>query len=231
MVYVGIFLAICVLIAFLDSALQFLFPNVDLLANFSIILIINDVLFTAGSGILWIFYTLERLTVGDLLTPLNVLIRLLLSLAFVFIGGAVDFFFDLIVLPFNLLATFANGLGIPTKLVIEELSQYVEFDLATFTLRIGLGVELVGNGANAMFQISFLGADALTVGRFAFPSSGFVGVYANVYLKVLGQSIGIAVPIELEAFVKGLVNTVFEEVGSAEGIYQELLEELKKLGW
>lgn len=231
--YTAIFLVICLIVALFDSALQILFPNVDLLANFSLMGVITDVLFVVGSGILWVVFALEKLTVGDFLTPLNVVIRLLMSLAFIFVGGAVDFFFDLIVLPFNLLATFAEGLGISTKYVINEIGQYVEFDLATFSLRVGLAVDILGNGANAHFQISFLGCDALSPSstRFKFPASGFVGVYAKVSLMALGQNVGLAVPIELEAFVKGLVNLVFEEVGTAEQIYNEILEELKSLGW
>lgn len=218
----------------LDTALPLLFPDVEVLQNFSLVQMFIDAMTIIASLVLLAAYTIERLTVGDILSPLSILIRMIMAFAFIFIGGAVDFFFDIVVLPFHLISDLANDLNIATGFSISEIGQYVSFDLSTFTLRVGFKLSLFGNGARATFQLSLLGAEEFVTPNkgFTFPEMGFVGGYARLRLSAVGVTVkSPPFKMELESFIKGIVDAVFKNVGSAEQIYQELLEALKDLGW
>ena len=228
---IPLLMVISIGIAVLDASLQILFPNIDLLVNFSLVDIVQNILFIGGSLILWAIYTLERLTVGDFINPLETLLRMLISFVFIFVGGAADFFFDAVGLPFDLLSQFADLINIDTRFYLDVASQYVEVDFSTFTFKIGLGLDLLGNGAKGMFQVSLVGTEASKHGMFSFPKSGVISVFAKISLSVLGQTIFIAIPIDLEDFVRNLIDQVFSNIGSAESIYEELIEKLKSLGW
>lgn len=224
-----------VLTVLIDTSLPMIFPEVDILKDFSIVLMLQNVLYIVGSLIGLAAYTLQRITTGDFLSPLNLFIRVLMAFAFIFIGGAVDLFFSLVVLPFNLLSDFARIYNVPTAFVIPDVAgQYISFDLATFTVRVGFKLSVLGNGARATFQISLLGARELVTPNkgFTFPESGFIGVYARLRLSAVGVVLkSPPFDLELEKLVKGLVNTVFKDTSSPQTIYQEIIEYLKELGW
>ena len=228
-------LIFCVAAVFIDSALPYLFKEVNILQDFSFVDVLTNLLYILAGFVGWIAYTIQRITVGDFISPLNLLIRMLMSLAFIFIGGAVDLFFDLVVLPFNILADLAATFGVPTTFTINEGGvAYIHVDLATFTIRVGFKLSLFGNGARTTFQISMMGASELITPNkgFTFPESGFIGVYARLRLAAAGVVVkSPAFDLEIEAMVVGLVDAVFKNVGSAESIYQEILDALKKLGW
>jgi hypothetical protein len=218
---------VSMVIASIDTLVEMFFSG-DLLMNFSLINILVNFTFFLGSAVFWIGLLLECLVVLDFTTPLEYLIRIFISFALLVLNNVVGLFFDIIRFPFTLLAEFLTANNLSTRITpLNALGQYLSFDLATFTMRLGLNLSFdSGTGAWLTAQFSIFGSSSFSEGGYSFSSVGLIGIEANLSASFFGNAGKIPFKISFQTWVQDTIRAWATTVGSPEGLFNDLRTEL-----
>lgn len=232
-------LAIVVLDVFMEKTLP----------DYSILEFVYNIIYLLGCLWTWLGIALIEITYGDFITPLQLLLRIFLIFMVVVLDTGADLFFDLITFPFQLIQDVVGD-----SLIFEIVDLpivYASFDVATFTFRAGVGINLSITELNLeildmelLFQVSVLGTDQtsiLVAGQtiheysrandyWVFSSLGLVGFQVSFDITVAAMYS--LLPIDefsasLENEVKRALNDIFKQYSTPKDLYDYLIDYLE----
>jgi hypothetical protein len=199
--------------------------------DFSLIEILIDVMYIVGCLWTWKDILIQRLVYLDIITPLMFLLRMLFALVILLGDSAFDLFFDLISFFFGVISQALTSFGIPTlwEFPVGVVGQHASLDITTITIRFGLSLDVLGNGAFVEAQFSLFGCSELRPDktRFVFDSLGVFGLQAKLNLLLLGSSDFIGMKTSLEDSISSAFQYFFSQNGSLEDVYNEMIDYLK----
>jgi len=215
------------LLVVLDTLLEVL-QMASLLPDFSFLRLITDILYIIACFWTWLNILMQRLVYWDLITPLELLIKIIMVFLISMFDASFSLIFDLIAFPFHLIQDAIGDVNIP---IFDDPNLFAALDLTTFTVVVGanLGTGFIGIAdMQFLFQFSIFGTNALTKGNMDFAELGFLGLQVKIAGQILAQELPIPQLIfSMEDTVSSALQNLIAEYSTPQRLYEHLMDYLR----
>lgn len=190
---------------------------------------VNDLVYIVACLWTWKDILFQCLVYGDVITPLQFLLRIILVFMLTLLDASFTIILDIIAFPFTMLKQGLEAAGLNTVLAFDLIEGlYASLDLATLSFRVGVNFHLEGIlDLQVLFQVSIFGTDPFTSGFMEFDSLNIFGIQVEAIGTAVGQTLTIGGSIEgIGDVITGLFSQIFGEYG-AQALYEELIDYLR----